>query len=92
VKGADEPCGGLVVRGSATAAKGGRSPAKARRVPDGRSNKIYTRTRRCGLTSLGSGERVPKQSARIAAYGTVDEPTARRRGPISVRETHPASA
>ena len=36
-------------------------------------NKIYTRTGDKGLTSLGTGERVPKHAARIAAYGTVDE-------------------
>ncbi|HJZ42952.1 MAG TPA: cob(I)yrinic acid a,c-diamide adenosyltransferase [Hyphomicrobiaceae bacterium] len=39
-------------------------------------NKIYTRTGDTGLTALGTGERVPKHSARIAAYGTVDETNA----------------
>ena len=39
-------------------------------------NKIYTRTGDAGLTALGTGERVPKYSARIAAYGTVDETNA----------------
>jgi cob(I)alamin adenosyltransferase len=39
-------------------------------------NKIYTRTGDKGMTSLGSGERVPKHAARIAAYGTVDEANA----------------
>jgi cob(I)alamin adenosyltransferase len=39
-------------------------------------NKIYTRTGDKGVTSLGSGERVAKHSARIAAYGTVDETNA----------------
>jgi cob(I)alamin adenosyltransferase len=39
-------------------------------------NKIYTRTGDAGLTALGTGERVPKQSARITAYGTVDETNA----------------
>ncbi len=39
-------------------------------------NKIYTRTGDAGLTALGTGERVPKHSARIAAYGTVDETNA----------------
>jgi cob(I)alamin adenosyltransferase len=39
-------------------------------------NKIYTRTGDAGLTALGTGERVPKHSARIAAYGTVDEANA----------------
>lgn len=35
--------------------------------------KIYTKTGDDGTTALGSGKRVPKNSARIAAYGTVDE-------------------
>lgn len=39
-------------------------------------NKIYTRTGDAGTTALGTGERVPKQSLRIAAYGTVDETNA----------------
>jgi cob(I)alamin adenosyltransferase len=39
-------------------------------------NKIYTRTGDAGLTALGTGERVPKHSARITAYGTVDETNA----------------
>ena len=39
-------------------------------------NKIYTRSGDAGLTALGSGERVPKHSLRIAAYGTVDETNA----------------
>jgi cob(I)alamin adenosyltransferase len=39
-------------------------------------NKIYTRTGDEGLTALGTGERVRKNSARIAAYGTVDETNA----------------
>jgi len=39
-------------------------------------NKIYTRTGDAGTTALGSGERVRKSSARIAAYGTVDETNA----------------
>lgn len=36
-------------------------------------NKIYTRTGDKGTTALGTGKRVPKNHARIAAYGTVDE-------------------
>jgi cob(I)alamin adenosyltransferase len=36
-------------------------------------NKIYTKTGDKGTTALGTGERVPKTSLRIAAYGTVDE-------------------
>ena len=38
-----------------------------------RLNRIYTRTGDDGSTSLGGGRRVPKDSARIEAYGTVDE-------------------
>ncbi|WP_172300245.1 cob(I)yrinic acid a,c-diamide adenosyltransferase [Pseudoruegeria sp. HB172150] len=36
-------------------------------------SKIYTRTGDGGDTALGDGTRVPKHSARVAAYGTVDE-------------------
>ncbi len=36
-------------------------------------NKIYTRTGDKGETALVNGTRVPKFSARVAAYGTVDE-------------------
>ena len=35
--------------------------------------RIYTRGGDKGETSLGDGARVPKQSLRVAAYGTVDE-------------------
>ncbi len=35
--------------------------------------KIYTKTGDKGETSLLSGKRVPKQDARIEAYGTIDE-------------------
>ncbi|MCB8920468.1 MAG: cob(I)yrinic acid a,c-diamide adenosyltransferase [Ardenticatenaceae bacterium] len=38
-----------------------------------RLTKIYTRTGDEGNTSLGSKQRVPKESLRVAAYGTVDE-------------------
>jgi cob(I)alamin adenosyltransferase len=34
---------------------------------------IYTRKGDEGETSLGGGQRVPKDAARVAAYGTVDE-------------------
>ena len=38
-----------------------------------RLTKIYTRTGDAGLTALGSRQKVPKESLRVAAYGTVDE-------------------
>lgn len=38
-----------------------------------RLSKIYTRTGDDGSTGLGDGSRVPKDSSRVAAYGTVDE-------------------
>lgn len=38
-----------------------------------RLTKIYTRGGDKGLTSLGGGQRIPKESARIDSYGTVDE-------------------
>jgi len=38
-----------------------------------RLSKIYTRTGDKGTTGLGDGTRVDKDSARVAAYGTVDE-------------------
>jgi cob(I)alamin adenosyltransferase len=38
-----------------------------------RITKVYTRTGDDGTTGLGGGQRVPKDSMRIAAYGTVDE-------------------
>ena len=39
-------------------------------------NKIYTRTGDGGDTALGNGNRVPKHSLRVEAYGTVDETNA----------------
>ena len=39
-------------------------------------NKIYTRSGDAGETALGNGNRVPKESLRVAAYGTVDETNA----------------
>ena len=38
-----------------------------------RLSKIYTRTGDDGTTGLGDGSRVPKDSPRVDAYGTVDE-------------------
>jgi cob(I)alamin adenosyltransferase len=38
-----------------------------------RLTKIYTKGGDKGMTSLGSGTRVPKDSLRVHAYGTVDE-------------------
>ena len=38
-----------------------------------RLSKIYTRTGDTGATGLGDGSRVPKDSARVEAFGTVDE-------------------
>src|ERR1700757_2674723 len=38
-----------------------------------RLSKIYTRTGDDGSTGLGDGSRVPKDSPRVEAYGTVDE-------------------
>jgi cob(I)alamin adenosyltransferase len=39
-------------------------------------NKIYTRTGDAGETALGNNTRVAKDSARVTAYGTVDETNA----------------
>jgi cob(I)alamin adenosyltransferase len=38
-----------------------------------RLTRIYTRTGDKGLTGLGGGQRVPKDSQRVETYGTVDE-------------------
>jgi cob(I)alamin adenosyltransferase len=38
-----------------------------------RLSKIYTRTGDDGTTGLGNGSRVPKDSLRVEAYGSVDE-------------------
>ncbi|WP_423415650.1 cob(I)yrinic acid a,c-diamide adenosyltransferase [Hyphomicrobium sp. B1] len=51
-------------------------------------NRIYTKTGDAGTTALGTGERVPKTSPRIAAYGTVDETNAA----VGVARTHLAGS
>jgi cob(I)alamin adenosyltransferase len=38
-----------------------------------RLDRIYTKTGDEGMTGLGGGQRVPKDSRRVATYGTVDE-------------------
>lgn len=38
-----------------------------------RLTRIYTKTGDKGLTGLGGGQRVPKDSQRVETYGTVDE-------------------
>src|SRR5262245_51919302 len=38
-----------------------------------RLSKIYTRTGDDGTTGLGDGTRIPKNSPRVEAYGSVDE-------------------
>lgn len=47
-------------------------------------NRIYTRTGDDGTTALGTGERVPKTSLRIEAYGTIDETNAT----LGIARTH----
>lgn len=42
-------------------------------MPMVRINRVYTRAGDNGSTALGGGQRVPKDSLRIEAYGTVDE-------------------
>jgi cob(I)alamin adenosyltransferase len=55
----------------------GRDDARLARVRDNarmpRLDKIYTKTGDQGMTGLGGGQRVPKDSPRVATYGTVDE-------------------
>src|SRR5690606_40202479 len=51
-------------------------------------NKIYTRTGDDGTTGLASGQRVRKDSVRVAAYGTIDETNAA----IGVARVHLAAS
>src|SRR5579863_6611768 len=53
-----------------------------------RLTRIYTRGGDKGQTSLGDGTRVPKQSLRVEAYGTVDEANAA----IGVARLHASGA
>jgi cob(I)alamin adenosyltransferase len=50
--------------------------------------KLYTKTGDDGTTGLFGGARVPKASARVEGYGTVDETNAA----IGVARTHPLGA
>ncbi len=50
--------------------------------------KLYTKTGDDGTTGLFGGVRVPKTSARVGGYGTVDETNAA----IGVARTHPMGA
>src|SRR5713226_8501146 len=50
-----------------------RTRARRFRAVGNRLSKIYTRTGDDGSTGLGDGTRVSKDSARVTAYGTVDE-------------------
>ncbi|MEX0877182.1 MAG: cob(I)yrinic acid a,c-diamide adenosyltransferase [Phycisphaerales bacterium] len=55
--------------------------------------KIYTRSGDSGTTGLGSGERVPKSSPRVEAYGTVDEANAFLGvAVVTARQSHPELA
>src|SRR3981189_2026911 len=49
------------------------APLRTCRIMGNRLSKIYTRTGDDGSTGLGDGSRVPKESLRVEAYGTVDE-------------------
>src|SRR5258708_239473 len=50
-----------------------RSESKGGSLMAIRLTRIYTRTGDKGMTALVGGKRVPKESARLAAYGTIDE-------------------
>lgn len=49
------------------------APKKPRDDAMVRIDRVYTRAGDSGETALGGGQRVPKESLRIEAYGTVDE-------------------
>ena len=57
-----------------------------------RLSKIYTRTGDDGSTGLGDGSRVPKESLRVEAYGTVDEANSTIGVILSVATLPPAIA
>src|SRR5215472_15124184 len=64
----------LAARAAASAASSSSDAIWLRIRPMGnRLSKIYTRTGDDGTTGLGDGSRVRKDSARVEAYGTVDE-------------------
>src|SRR6188508_854172 len=58
-------------RDAATGASPGRRVRDNGSMP--RLDRIYTRTGDEGMTGLGGGQRVAKDSLRVEAYGTVDE-------------------
>src|SRR5207249_11262340 len=75
------------------------STARARvftssRIPQRRSamtisiTRVYTRLGDHGETGLVGGKRVPKDSPRIVAYGTIDEPNATG-GPVRTANAAP---
>jgi cob(I)alamin adenosyltransferase len=61
------------VAGQANAAAGAWYDRKRQETSMPRITKVYTHTGDEGVTSLGGGQRVPKDAARVAAYGAVDE-------------------
>src|SRR4029077_1712611 len=64
----------LAARAAASAASSSLDAIWLRIRPMGnRLSKIYTRTGDDGTTGLGDGTRIPKDAARVEAYGTVDE-------------------
>jgi cob(I)alamin adenosyltransferase len=57
-----------------------------------RLTRIYTRTGDAGDTGLGDGKRVPKDDARVEAYGTVDEANAALGVCVVLAERAPAGS